>query len=81
MTREEARRALEDALREVAPDADLATLEADASLREELDLDSMDLLALARRLHERLGVEIPERDYARIDSLSAAVEYLVNARR
>ena len=63
-------------LGEIAPEADLAALDGDAPLREELDLDSLDLQNLVAALHERLGVDVPERDYGKLDTLDGCVAYL-----
>ena len=65
-----------DALRLVAPEADLERLDPAADLREELEIDSMDVLNLAIAIHERTGVEIPEQDYAKLRSLDDGVAYL-----
>ena len=67
-------------LGDVAPEADLASLEPDVAFREQLDLDSMDLLNFVVGLHGALGVEIPEADYPKLTTLDACVEYL-DARR
>jgi acyl carrier protein len=72
----ELRRILIDALQQVAPEADLAHLDAAVDLREELEIDSMDVLNLAIAIHERTGVEIPEQDYAELRSLADGVAYL-----
>jgi acyl carrier protein len=64
------------ALREIAPEADLERLAPGADLREELEIDSMDVLNLAIEIHERTGVEIPEQDYAKLRSLDDGVAYL-----
>lgn len=45
-------------------------------VREQIDIDSFDFLNVIIRLHEVLGVEIPERDYAELTTLDGAVEYL-----
>lgn len=76
MTRDDLRRILAEALGEIAPEAPLDQLEADAPLREELDLDSMDFLNFVVALHEKLGVDIPERDYAHFQTLRGALDYL-----
>lgn len=76
MTTDEARSAFVEALVEIAPEADPATLSGDVAIREQLDLDSFDFLRLMVRLHERLGVEVPERDYAELQTLDGAVRYL-----
>jgi acyl carrier protein len=65
-----------EALRQVAPEADLERLDPSADLREELEIDSMDVLNLAIAIHERTGVEIPESDYAELSSLADGVAYL-----
>lgn len=76
MTREEIRRAVLACLAEVAPDADLASLDADADLRRELDLDSMDVLNFVIALHKATGIEIREADYRRMSTLRGCVEHL-----
>jgi acyl carrier protein len=76
MTKDEVRAIVLEELGNIAPESEPATLDPDALLREELDIDSMDFLNLVIALHKRLGVEIPETDYAQLASISAAVEYL-----
>ena len=63
-------------LGEVAPEADLDTVDYSADLRDDLELDSMDILNLAIGLAEATGVEVPERDYPRIVTIDGAVSYL-----
>jgi acyl carrier protein len=76
VTREEIRSAVLEALAAVAPEADPASLDASAPLREQLDLDSMDFLNFVIGIHERTGAEIPEADYAKLASLEHAVAYV-----
>ena len=76
MTRDDVRAAFLRALGDIAPEADLVRLDPHANLRDELDLDSMDVLNLATALHAALGVDVPEADYARLATLAAAVDYL-----
>lgn len=63
-------------LAEVAPDADVTALDSAADLREELELDSMDILNLAIGLFQATGVEVPERDYPQIVTIDGCVRYL-----
>lgn len=65
-----------DAIRRVAPEADLSSLAADVDLRDELDLDSMDWQRIVAAIHNELGVDIPERDYAKLATLAGAEAYL-----
>jgi acyl carrier protein len=72
----ELRQLLVAALGRVAPGVGASALAPDADLREELEIDSIDVLNLAIALHEATGVEIPERDYTELGTLARAVAYL-----
>ena len=63
-------------LGEIAPEADLAALEPDLDFREQLDLDSMDVLNFVIAVDQELGVGIPESDYPRVLTLDGFVSYL-----
>ena len=76
MTKDEIKATVLRTLGEIAPEADLARVKADVSFRDQLDIDSMDLLNFVTALHERLHVEIPEADYPKVSTLSGCVEYL-----
>lgn len=76
MTRQQLRALVCATLAQIAPEAELDTLPDDVDLREELDMDSMDYLNFMIGLNEATGVEIPERDYARLATLDGCVEYL-----
>jgi acyl carrier protein len=73
---EEIRRAVLDAVHRVAPDVDVGSLDPAGDLREQADLDSVDILNLVVRLHETLGVDVPETDYEEMTTLDGAVVYL-----
>ena len=70
------RQAVIDSVQAIAPEADFAVLDPRRPLREELDLDSFDFLNVLIELHGRLGVEIPEADYAKVGTLDALLAYL-----
>lgn len=76
MNRDELRKAVLEELSDVAPDIDMATFDERASLQDEYDLDSMDLLNLAAAVHKRLGVNIPDQDYARMRCVADLLDYL-----
>ena len=67
-------------LGEIAPEADLGAVRPDVPLREQLDLDSMDVLNFVVGLHAALGVDIPEADYRKLATLDACVAYLEGRR-
>jgi len=64
------------AIRKVAPEADPSSLDRDADIRDELDIDSMDFLAYVTAIHRQLGVDIAERDYPKLVSIDGAVKHL-----
>jgi acyl carrier protein len=76
MNQADIRRALIDALSSVAPEGDYDRLKPDRPLRDQLDIDSYDFLNVVVRLHEQLGVDIPEADYQKLATLDSAVAYL-----
>ena len=78
MTRDEIRTSLLKCLGEVAPEIANLDIEDDADLRDELDLDSMDVLRWVQGIHKALRVEIPEEDYGKIASLEDAIAYVAS---
>lgn len=79
MTPDEIRAAVLRAVHRVAPEADPAALEPDVPLRDQLDLGPLDFLRFVIELHESLGVDVPEADYASLATLDDCVEYLAAA--
>ena len=64
-------------LSNLAPETDPSAIDADANMREALDLDSMDFLNLVIALHRRLGIEIPEAEYGELRTVNRTIGYLV----
>jgi acyl carrier protein len=63
-------------LQDIAPEVEADVLRGDRPLRSQVDLDSIDWLNFLLGLHEKLKVDIPEADYARLVSLDDVVSYL-----
>ena len=80
MTEAEIRTTVLRVLGEIAPEADLTRLDPNAGLRDQLDLDSMDVLNVMIGLHEALHLDIPETDYPKLATLNGAVAYLAQRR-
>jgi acyl carrier protein len=76
MTLDKARELMREALRQVAPDADFDTLPASTSLRDDLELDSLDFENLVTQLSERSGHRIDEDDYPELTTIGGCVDYL-----
>ncbi len=78
LTKEEIRETILRALGKIAPEADLAQLKPDLDFREQLDLDSMDLLNFVIALHHAFQVDLPEADYPKLTTLNGAITYLAS---
>lgn len=66
------------AIADVAPELEpeLAELDHHVDFWNELQLDSMDHLAIMTRLSEQTGIEIAERDYPRLTTVAALCSFL-----
>lgn len=76
MTPEQVRQIVLDIIEDVAPDEDLDGLKDSESLRDQLDLDSMDFLDIVMELRKRHKIEVPSEDYPELASLESCVKYL-----
>jgi acyl carrier protein len=65
-------------LQQIAPDTTPSTLKLEENIRETLNIDSFDFLQFVIALHEKTGVEIPEEDYGKINTIQNAIEYIQN---
>ena len=76
MTRAEVRQAVVDILEDIAPDEDVSSIKDDVTLREQMDLDSMDFLDIVMELRKRFNIEVPESDYQELFSMASCIQYL-----
>ena len=76
MTDAEIKAAILDGLAKIAPESDPAELSPSENIRRALDIDSYDFLNLLIDLHEKLGVDIPEADYGKLNTLDEMVSYV-----
>lgn len=76
MTAAQIRQIVIDIISDIAPDEDVTVLDDKKSLREQLDLDSMDFLDIVMELRKRHKVEVPQEDYPKLASLESCVAYL-----
>lgn len=63
-------------LHQVAPEIDLQNIIPETILREEYEIDSMDFLRFIVLLHEKLKIDIPEKDYSKLATLQSSLTYL-----
>lgn len=76
MTKDEIRQTVLRTLGQIAPEADLSQLKPNLRIRDQLDIDSMDLLNFVIGLHKEFKVEISEADYPKLATLEGCVDYL-----
>lgn len=81
LTAESARSGLLELLVRIAPDLDPQGIAPDVPFRDQFDFDSMDLFHFAVAVHERFGVDVPEKDYRQLLSLDQAIAYLLEHAR
>lgn len=71
------KRALMDALSQVAPESSATAIDASMNLQDQLDLDSVDILNYIIRVQKILNVEIPNQDFPKFLKMDDTVPYLV----
>ena len=76
MTNDEFRALVLREIGNIAPEVALDQIDSSVNLREQVDLDSMDILNLMVAIHEATGVDIPEADYPKIPTIDACIAYL-----
>ena len=76
MTATDVRAKVLDIIADIALDDDVTTIDDSVSLREQLDLDSMDFLDIVMELKKRHKVEVPQEDYPKLATMQSCVDYL-----
>ena len=76
MSRDEIKDVLLEIIADIDEEADFANLDADAPLRDQLDLDSMDFLDIVMELRKRYKLQIPEEAYPQLATLTSCINYL-----
>ncbi len=76
MNASDIRKVVDEEINNIAPEVDMASVDAKADLREAVDIDSMDFLNFITAVHHRLGIDIPEIDYPKLITLDGAVAYI-----
>jgi len=81
MTEEEIKKTIFKLLKQIAPDTEPEQLQPDDDIRLKLEIDSFDALRFIVELDEQLGVETPEQDYGKIDTLRSLVNYIMEKKK
>lgn len=76
MNSDDIRKAVLECLSNIAPEADSTAITSSVNFRDQLDLDSVDMLNFVISLHKRFKVDIHEKDYPGMMTLDGCVAYL-----
>lgn len=74
--REEIAQLVRQTIGNIAPEANLDSLQPDVRFRDQFDLDSVDFVNLIEQLQAALHVKIPELDYPQLTTLNGCITYL-----
>ena len=78
MTPDSIREVIVEILSVINPDNvdQLALIDDEQPLREQLDLDSMDFLDIVLELRKRFRIQVPDDDYGELVTMASTVAYL-----
>ncbi|MCD6432721.1 MAG: acyl carrier protein [Sulfurimonas sp.] len=77
MTQEELKSIIIEEILEVAPDIEDDEIEVNENIQRSLEIDSFDFLKILTAMYERVGIEVPEKDYSKVDTVEHMVEYFL----
>jgi acyl carrier protein len=77
MNEDEIKKNIFQLLKKIAPDTEPSVLKSDENIRETLGIDSFDALQFIIALNEKLGIEIPEKDYGKTNTLRDLLSYIM----
>jgi acyl carrier protein len=75
MTKEEIREAIRETIFDIAPEHEGEEIPENENIQRTLEIDSFDFLNLLTEMNEKLGVEVPESDYAKVDTVEHMADY------
>ena len=76
MTRDEIQSVIFELLKKTAPETEPSRLKPDENIREALNIDSFDALQFLVAINDKLGIDIPEEDYNKTNTLASLTNYL-----
>jgi acyl carrier protein len=77
MTEEDLKNDIFRLLKSVAPDTEPESLQPDDNIRTTLEIDSFDYLQFIVAIDEQFGIDTPEEDYGKIQTMRALTAYLL----
>jgi acyl carrier protein len=81
MSEEELKKEIYSILKKIAPDTEPEKLLPEDTIRKILGMDSFDYLQAIVAFSDRFGVEIPEDDYGKLQTLHDLMIYIQNTQK
>jgi acyl carrier protein len=75
---EEIKSHFKDAFHQVAPEVDFDKINLNLSLRDQVEIDSLDLYNIVVSLQKKTGIYIPDSKLAELSSLSELINYILS---
>ncbi len=77
MTKDELKAKIIKQILEIAPDIEEDEIEAHENIQRSLEIDSFDFLKILTQMNEEVGIEVPEADYSKVDTLENMADYFM----
>lgn len=78
MNEDTIRQTLFQLLKNIAPDTEPEKLKPDDNIRKALGIDSFDYLQFIVGFDDKFGVQTPEEDYGKIETLKTLLPYIIS---
>jgi acyl carrier protein len=75
MNTDEIKKIIIEQILEAAPEISEDEIDDNKNIQRSLEIDSFDFLKILTALNEKLGVEVPEADYGKVDTLENMAHY------
>ena len=75
MKKDEIKEVIVKNILEIAPDIEEDEIEPNENIQRSLEIDSFDFLKILTAMNKDVGIEVPEADYSKVDTLEHMVEY------
>ncbi|PLY11616.1 acyl carrier protein [Sulfurimonas sp. CVO] len=77
MNMDEIKKIIIEQILEIAPEISEDDIDENKNIQRSLEIDSFDFLKILTALNEKLGIEVPEADYSKVDTLNNMAEYFL----
>lgn len=75
MTNDQIKQSIIKEILQIAPDINEDDILPEENIQRSLEIDSFDFLKILTALYEQLGIEVPEADYSKVDTLDHMIGY------